>query len=58
MQVRTAKEWGLTPSAFRRLDYVDRMEMIAETVIGSKIAAYDHYLADKRAKQRARHTGK
>jgi hypothetical protein len=54
MQVRTAKEWGLTPSAFRRLAYVDRMEMLAETVIGSKIAAYDHYLADKRAKQRAR----
>lgn len=40
-EIHTAKEWGMTPSQFRKLDWEDKAEMIAHDRVVDKMQQYD-----------------
>ena len=42
MEVKAAREWGLTPSKFDACDPVDKATMVAEMQVSGEIQAYEY----------------
>lgn len=46
MELKTAKEWGLTPSQWDELDEADKAQMIALEETSATMQAYEQQLQD------------
>jgi len=42
LEVRAAREWGLTPRQFDESDPVDKATMVAEMQVSGEIQAYEY----------------
>lgn len=47
-EVRTAKEWGLSPSQFRSLSMEDQAEMVAHDRVTDQMARYENRKNNKK----------
>lgn len=49
-----AKEWGLTPSQFRKLPEIDQVEIIAVQRTLGRMSEWENYQAELKAKPKKR----
>ena len=54
LELRTAARWGIAPSAFWSLEVSDRAYMMAFVLAETRMQAWEHQVAEEKAKRQRR----